>query len=203
MSASDHPRIRGEHFVLPRRHPPDKGSSPHTRGALRQQHLPRAGGGIIPAYAGSTCRKPSFRRKIGDHPRIRGEHYHTPLKVWIKQGSSPHTRGAPFARHDRRVERGIIPAYAGSTTSGATRAKSTPDHPRIRGEHKDQHTQAMIMFGSSPHTRGALDGRARRRRYVGIIPAYAGSTRQSRSPRAKPADHPRIRGEHLRRQSFV
>ena len=50
----DHPRIRGEHIKECREELQETGSSPHTRGALRQQRLPRLGGGIIPAYAGST-----------------------------------------------------------------------------------------------------------------------------------------------------
>ena len=55
--------------------------------------------------------------------------------------------------------------------------------------------------GSSPHTRGArlcvpgvgVD--------VGIIPAYAGSTRWARSGRSSLRDHPRIRGEHPMRNA--
>ena len=133
-----------------------------------------------------------------DHPRIRGEH-----------------EGAR-ARELLRV--GIIPAYAGSTSSRCVRPG--------------------FFLGSSPHTRGAqsLDGMELRRemdhprirgehgrrecgsvRRVGIIPAYAGSTREGlqgesglmgSSPHTRGAltgatrracigrDHPRIRGEH-------
>ena len=51
--------------------------------------------------------------------------------------------------------------------------------------------------GSSPHTRGAPEAGAEGDRARGIIPAYAGSTFPGdRRPRG-PADHPRIRGEHL------
>ena len=51
-------------------------------------------------------------------------------------------------------------------------------------------------IGSSPHTRGAR-GRVVPGRPVGrIIPAYAGSTCWTGSPRPCSADHPRIRGEH-------
>ena len=50
------------------------------------------------------------------------------------------------------------------------------DHPRIRGEHRNEAMARTGMNGSSPHTRGAHlmvagDGILRR-----IIPAYAGST---------------------------
>ena len=157
-SLRDHPRIRGEH------------EREHDR--LRYAY------GIIPAYAGSTCRcgqrgpkgqgsSPHTRGAlhnfqaeefdIRDHPRIRGEHV---CREW--QGRSAD---------------GIIPAYAGSTTSEtfvswfmsgssphtrgaprlATHSSTTcRDHPRIRGEHR--------------HLLKHLLG------FDGIIPAYAGST---------------------------
>ena len=112
----DHPRIRGEHPLV-----------------LAAEHLED---GIIPAYAGST--------RLYMHR-------------WVfRRGSSPHTRGALFSRSAmaerardhprirgehavgdalRVVERGIIPAYAGST----------------RG-----HSPLFLCrWGSSPHTRGA------------------------------------------------
>ena len=50
--------------------------------------------------------------------------------------------------------------------------------------------------GSSPHTRGARGGVLVHLPDAGIIPAYAGSTPQPRSPRWRCRDHPRIRGEH-------
>ena len=177
----DHPRIRGEHRRVRQYASKKAGSSPHTRGALAAHLLHRRQAGIIPAYAGSTKETPR--------------------------------RFTPGG--------GIIPAYAGSTWTRLRSGSASGDHPRIRGEHdKDQHTQAMIM-GSSPHTRGAptlrpLHGRragssphtrgaprTAHRRYsaVRIIPAYAGSTHQRRCLGPDKADHPRIRGEHIRRLS--
>ena len=51
-------------------------------------------------------------------------------------------------------------------------------------------------IGSSPHTRGARDGRGRVDLPLGIIPAYAGSTALNFSVLRASMDHPRIRGEH-------
>ena len=179
------------------------GSSPHTRGAPRRW---------------ISCTK-----RLQDHPRIRGEHtrprdgnlcasriipaYAGSTRVYAvgdmaKEGSSPHTRGAP----------GI--AYP--------QTRRQEDHPRIRGEHKTSacasHCAKRIIpayagstepfsfpriqcQGSSPHTRGARprpvpDGvlhedhpRIRGEHRLGghadgpahrIIPAYAGSTQQCR-----------------------
>ena len=50
----DHPRIRGEHRKGGKSLTINKGSSPHTRGALHLMDLDGENYGIIPAYAGST-----------------------------------------------------------------------------------------------------------------------------------------------------
>ena len=52
--------------------------------------------------------------------------------------------------------KGIIPAYAGSTSGGEIVLKPEKDHPRIRGEHDQYPLTVNDTMGSSPHTRGAL-----------------------------------------------
>jgi len=113
----DHPRIRGEH-VLPRpKRSVAAGSSPHTRGAPPPAfHTPPVRG-IIPAYAGSTETFPGCEGCYWDHPRIRGEHIPPQPLDQLVAGSSPHTRGAPISLLEPKWVEGIIPAYAGSTTS--------------------------------------------------------------------------------------
>ena len=51
-------------------------------------------------------------------------------------------------------------------------------------------------FGSSPHTRGAPIFYIRQGLRSRIIPAYAGSTKDSMGKYELNKDHPRIRGEH-------
>ena len=94
------------------------------------------------------------------------------------RGSSPHTRGAHF--------------------EGIAGTLPIPDHPRIRGEHRDSGLLDIRDVGSSPHTRGARHRLVRRLLPARIIPAYAGSTRRGACRRQSPSDHPRIRGEHTR-----
>ena len=157
------------------------GSSPHTRGARRRPvaDLPR--GRIIPAYAGSTSVSCGLSGRGRDHPRIRGEHESSTSRSRPSPGSSPHTRGAPSISYQKIYHLGIIPAYAGSTTTGRACRLPAGDHPRIRGEHSWRLTNAMIEGGSSPHTRGAL-----------IL---------ARNAAGRAPDHPRIRGEHASCQS--
>ena len=91
---------------------------------------------------------------------------------------------------------GIIPAYAGSTSTAGTTASRRSDHPRIRGEHLLTVSCRSPREGSSPHTRGArspvVEDKVPRR----IIPAYAGSTHSRHGRYRMVWDHPRIRGEH-------
>ena len=173
----DHPRIRGEHFALLPVADLWGGSSPHTRGAHAVGGEGVWGDGIIPAYAGSTASVSSMGGFLSDHPRIRGEHDGRSVLAGSQGGSSPHTRGArrggePVVRAGR-----IIPAYAGSTSPARATTPSTPDHPRIRGEHVRSRSRGGAVEGSSPHTRGAPS------------PPSAASSAGS--------DHPRIRGEHI------
>ena len=213
----DHPRIRGEHRILPPDQTLPGGSSPHTRGALlldrplihRGRIIPAyagstgggwawltIGGGIIPAYAGSTGWAGTATPWESDHPRIRGEHRARRHEGASLLGSSPHTRGALEVGLVESRLRGIIPAYAGSTFRRLAALARVRDHPRIRGEHVAGVHGLEAGGGSSPHTRGAHAGPVGGRDRRGIIPAYAGSTGASVWARNRTWDHPRIRGEH-------
>ena len=195
-NARDHPRIRGEHFSPGGLSPLLYGSSPHTRGAPARRRRRHLRDRIIPAYAGSTPTPSGTSRRETDHPRIRGEHSHRPLMMFLPTGSSPHTRGALAEVDPGQVGARIIPAYAGSTSRRCPERLSRADHPRIRGEHDFELVLHVEFAGSSPHTRGALRQGFRGLERAGIIPAYAGSTTASASALRALSDHPRIRGEH-------
>ena len=139
---------------------------------------PRPGGAprIIPAYAGSTRRRPSLTSGTKDHPRIRGEHTGRNGGRARNVGSSPHTRGALLEKARHTPPQRIIPAYAGSTAPTMRVSTPGPDHPRIRGEHLQLRGGVVVAGGSSPHTRGAPPTCPRRASLSRIIPAYAGST---------------------------
>ena len=210
----DHPRIRGEHVN-------DLLASVDKKG-------------IIPAYAGNTnCMFYQIRRLWGIIPAYAGNTSCLVLRKGKLAGSSPHTRGTQtsggrgtcrardhprirgeHAVHQRLIDSvfRIIPAYAGNTLfqswcldgkkGSSPHTRGTPksrnqrfgcrwDHPRIRGEH-------------------ATD--ARRAKFIqGIIPAYAGNTRNYFSLKPISAgSSPHTRGTHLftcdpnsRRGSFV
>ena len=192
----DHPRIRGEHFAFEPFAAAAFGSPPHTRGAPALGGHGRHPVRITPAYAGSTSVLWSTCDLDGDHPRIRGEHRFVSSSHRIRNGSPPHTRGAPGTGCSWCTRSRITPAYAGSTESAGASRTPTPDHPRIRGEHEGPAVILSLEPGSPPHTRGAPPGSDTPRRRRGITPAYAGSTASCHLPTGYAADHPRIRGEH-------
>ena len=145
----------------------------------------------------TLAKLPPVRR---DHPRIRGEH--------LRAGSLLH------------IIQGIIPAYAGSTTtshsSGSWPEGSSPhtrgarwtargrrpppgDHPRIRGEHdwpclvRDQELGIIPAYaGSTPHHTIHCESSE------GSSPHTRGALRRTPCASSSARDHPRIRGEHER-----
>ena len=112
------------------------GSSPRARGT--PEHAVRAVGvrRFIPASAGNTW-PGAWRKCRGSvHPRERGEHVDQAALQTVENGSSPRARGthavhALGLEHDR-----FIPASAGNTTTAPPTHRTSPVHPRERGEHE-------------------------------------------------------------------
>ena len=154
-----------------------RGSSPRMRGAPLEADPSASGHRIIPAYAGSTQTRTIVDRASWDHPRVCGEHMFNRAIPLIDRGSSPRMRGARLLVRGHLETIRIIPAYAGSTLLGVYPACASPDHPRVCGEHERGQSGERFQRGSSPRMRGALIIGGGCVAGVGIIPAYAGSTR--------------------------
>ena len=195
----DHPRVCGEHYIDERYLELTLGSSPRMRGTLAYFRVERRYYGIIPAYAGNTCRPWTSSQRVRDHPRVCGEHHMTSIMVHLSWGSSPRMRGTPVVPPRRASPNGIIPAYAGNTLSNHACTSAGGDHPRVCGEHLCLGVLFCANTGSSPRMRGTLDLVHPVVKTQGIIPAYAGNT--SRVPCCSGCrwDHPRVCGEHLSR----
>ena len=131
----DHPRVCGEHRVGSSKMKSISGSSPRMRGAHEKECQERVQPRIIPAYAGSTIRKPTCPGSSADHPRVCGEHFRCAWRGHAPVGSSPRMRGALGIGIHGHPLAGIIPAYAGSTCPGLARTGGRGDHPRVCGEH--------------------------------------------------------------------
>ena len=59
--------------------------------------------------------------------------------------------------HSKRLL-GIIPAYAGLTTSATSASAASWDHPRVCGAHIQVKFRFVVQLGSSPRMRGSLVG---------------------------------------------
>ena len=177
------------------------GLSPHVRGAPITKATVPMMNGIIPACAGSTFRPRGHVSGYRDHPRMCGEHSFNIHQFAGEQGSSPHVRGARSGGSSVSLLMGIIPACAGSTKGAFGIQGRHWDHPRMCGEHRISVNTVSSSAGSSPHVRGAHNIVGHLIHITGIIPACAGSTARDTSKIAVFRDHPRMCGEHVRRQS--
>ena len=95
LPASDaaHPRSRGEHTGKLNASPVIFGSSPLARGTPLPSFLLDQHTRLIPARAGNTVGRCSFRLLLTAHPRSRGEHTESLSMRRIGAGSSPLARG--------------------------------------------------------------------------------------------------------------
>ena len=91
-------------------------------------------------------------------------------------GSSPLSRGIHTSANKPGVLYGIIPALAGNTRGGRAASCRRADHPRSRGEYSMMSVRMVVVFGSSPLSRGILAQAVWRGLQTGIIPALAGNT---------------------------
>ena len=112
-------------------------------------------------------------------------------------GSSPRARGTRPARIPHGRHRRFIPASAGNTACAASRASTTPVHPRERGEHRMACSAPKASYGSSPRARGTPAEHPAVKALVRFIPASAGNTYADRAGKRAGAVHPRERGEHV------
>ena len=192
----DHPRVCGEHSVRISPLPMCTGSSPRMRGTLLFDFDGLLVWGIIPAYAGNTVAAPVRPGHWWDHPRVCGEHHSSSMFLLESSGSSPRMRGTPFALCRRNEHAGIIPAYAGNTTTTSASSLLCRDHPRVCGEHRLVVDFLQFGEGSSPRMRGTHLQHGLHVEHVGIIPAYAGNTWRATPTRTPHWDHPRVCGEH-------
>ena len=196
---------------------PKLGSSPRMRGThVRVLHAD-AGQGIIPAYAGNTCRPAMVGGHPRDHPRVCGEHTVNVLvavyvsgiipayagNTRISQSQGMTTRDHPRVCGEHMLQTqsfkyclGSSPRMRGTRVANTYQKSLFGDHPRVCGEHEMPMRQNLLHRGSSPRMRGTHLARAVR--FVGgeIIPAYAGNTSQSTPPGTAIRDHPRVCGEH-------
>ena len=90
----------------------------------------------------------------------------------------------------------LIPAHAGKTNPNTRKKRICRAHPRSRGENVAGSQVGPVLHGSSPLTRGKLDGPRLAVPRGRLIPAHAGKTRPVICSHRAIAAHPRSRGEN-------
>ncbi len=194
--AGAHPRAGGDHAGPPTRVWPFRGSSPRGRGPPGHAAPVGAGGGLIPARAGTTPAPAPRTRFAGAHPRAGGDHEHQDRFGWACYGSSPRGRG-PRCPDDRSaVGAGLIPARAGTTAASRDPSARTWAHPRAGGDHAAPALPARGRSGSSPRGRGPPAERDRQGQRRRLIPARAGTTGPRPPIPTRTPAHPRAGGDH-------
>ena len=157
---------------------------------------------LIPAHAGKTGQGADFDSTCQAHPRSRGENLDLWAQIYLLDGSSPLTRGKPRPEGRQTRRQRLIPAHAGKT-SGPCRARARSwAHPRSRGENARAAWSFISAAGSSPLTRGKLDGRGGGEGRGGLIPAHAGKTSATHPATPACRAHPRSRGENPVRRAL-
>ncbi len=115
-------------------------------------------------------------------------------------GSSPRMRGTLLRVCPLPLEARFIPAYAGNTPWISVFIDGKSVHPRVCGEHLKQKRMPPRYNGSSPRMRGTLENEQGFCFMHRFIPAYAGNTRASAQKVKDATVHPRVCGEHSKRE---
>ena len=90
--------------------------------------------GLIPAWAGKTCKSNPYVLGVRAHPRVGGENLEGVVYVRQTLGSSPRGRGKPVSLHLEEGTGGLIPAWAGKTHPLPPHVGDSRAHPRVGGE---------------------------------------------------------------------
>ena len=191
-----HPRVGGENYPTEESSGTASGSSPRGRGKLLDGVDDDAGPGLIPAWAGKTTPPRSPRPPARAHPRVGGENIVDRIKPALTDGSSPRGRGKLALTSHAERSAGLIPAWAGKTSSVQAAAPPMRAHPRVGGENASRPRFFRISHGSSPRGRGKHEARLRSAGFCGLIPAWAGKTQACPPFPKRPWAHPRVGGEN-------
>ena len=193
-----HPRVRGDIWAPGVAWGVWEGSPPRARGHPVCQRCGLRGGGLTPACAGTSVRRPTCRRRrrwltpacagtsanrrlgcprAGAHPRVRGDITSRALGVSLRRGSPPRARGHLGCGVGGVGDRGLTPACAGTSTWVASGSSISGAHPRVRGDISRFAYSSDRAVGSPPRARGHPTVAQSCLSSSGLTPACAGTSR--------------------------
>ncbi len=113
LAGPDHPRVRGEKFMVAKKRDFVNGSPPRARGEVAQSQREEKIKRITPVCAGRSFTLLWVRKQSTDHPRVRGEKAGCSIDVYRHEGSPPRARGEVIRPFSGRCRPRITPACAG------------------------------------------------------------------------------------------
>ena len=195
-SVRAHPRMGGDHSGRRPSQGCGLGSPPHGRGPLIAAGAFLDGGGLTPAWAGTTHHLMTSQPIVRAHPRMGGDHAPSDDVPADRAGSPPHGRGPPFLGVGQRGADGLTPAWAGTTSQWCPSLLQPRAHPRMGGDHVPSAGIGPMSSGSPPHGRGPHRVAVLRDLRRGLTPAWAGTTHDPHLDRHRRWAHPRMGGDH-------
>ncbi len=171
------------------------GTPLHTRGGATTPAPTRASLGNTPACAGRRWRMTSSARRVGEHPRMRGEEGPRGICGTTCAGTPPHARGGDELTTISLPFRGNTPACAGRRLGWGLLVATMGEHPRVRGEEGTARMRTGRATGTPPHARGGGGGPGGPPAGRGNTPACAGRSACPRRRRTRRREHPRMRRE--------
>ena len=174
----------------------DPGSSPRGRGKPGELARRVGDAGLIPAWAGKTCRTSATASSRAAHPRVGGENAAVIWRNLVPHGSSPRGRGKQIKSLPYAEGIGLIPAWAGKTFHKSPSTRHNGAHPRVGGENRCWPQSWRPGGGSSPRGRGKQVGAHDRYIPSRLIPAWAGKTNTTGKENPNESAHPRVGGEN-------
>src|SRR5690606_25545384 len=128
----------------------------------------------FPAHAGIDPRT-SFRKSMTRRlPRARGDRPVAARRAWWCRTTSPRTRGSTRLQTVARAAPGDFPAHAGIDPRSATPDHSSRRLPRARGDRPIVSWGHVIVYATSPRTRGSTPYPRADRAACLDFPAHAG-----------------------------
>ena len=191
-----HPRVGGENVERCDARVIRAGSSPRGRGKHSSDKLRNRWVRLIPAWAGKTAHSHPCSYAAWAHPRVGGENGFGGDEHFGDHGSSPRGRGKQISVSAGWEKIGLIPAWAGKTSTPMNTWRSGRAHPRVGGENGPSPGMVPRVVGSSPRGRGKLGIRVFRVPFWRLIPAWAGKTQYWTTRGAIARAHPRVGGEN-------
>ena len=157
IAARAHPRAGGAVGRCDRALVAGRGSSPRGRGGLGAFALTSSVVGLIPARAGRSASHRHAGTQTGAHPRAGGAVNDRVVRRRPEGGSSPRGRGGQPPDMPTAMDKGLIPARAGRSSSAVSGRGSRRAHPRAGGAVRSRQREPREPEGSSPRGRGGRD----------------------------------------------